>query len=153
NPSKRTRKTPQSRGRCASIARTAAQTLSGAISGPSSRILKVLACCLHASIPTAQGPIVRFGSAGSADNEVNSRIEHGNPRNCLTEESRAQPSSLREELHGRLPILIAVRRSESSQASAEGITDQIGRPMDVDSPHDPGPMGLGGLELDTEERR
>src|SRR5262249_24385942 len=55
----------------------------------SSSILKVLACCLHASIPTAQEAIIRLGSAGGADNEVNSRIEPGNPRNCLAEESRA----------------------------------------------------------------
>src|SRR5215510_2281126 len=54
---------------------------------------------------------------------------------------------------GRRKAAIAVRSSESSHAPAEGITDQIGRPMDVDSSHDPGPMGLGGLELDTEERR
>src|SRR3989441_12451073 len=43
--------------------------------------------------------------------------------------------------------------SESSQSPADGVADEVGPLVDVDSSHDPGPMGLSGLDLDAEERR
>src|SRR5213594_436546 len=58
---------------------------------------------------------------------------------------------------GQLPIPLRerddARSSESSQSPADGVADQVGRLVNVDSSHDPGPMSLSGLDLDAEERR